>query len=139
MLDGPHALGEPVVLLVFLVAIEMEDALNEVLGEHDWIPLQQEMHQAELSKAGKEEKNDLIIRQLLKATPETLCRLTRCKAGERFFLCQVSLNFTFNSCPAPSMLERGYQLIDFKSFFIQKETDVFSIHNITSFFFLPLK
>lgn len=71
MLDGPNALGEPVVLLVFLIAIEMEDALNEVLGEHDWILLQQEMHQAELPKAGKEEKNDLIIRQLLKATPET--------------------------------------------------------------------
>lgn len=45
---------------MFLIAIEMEDALNEVLGEHSWISLQQEMYQAELSKPGKEEKKDLI-------------------------------------------------------------------------------
>lgn len=45
---------------MFLIAIEMEDALNEVLGEHHWIPLQQEMHQAELCKSGKEEKEKLI-------------------------------------------------------------------------------
>lgn len=47
---------------MFLIAIKMEDALNEVLGEHSWISLQQEMHQAELSKPGKEEKKELIIR-----------------------------------------------------------------------------
>lgn len=40
VLNWPHTLGEPVVLLMFLIAIEMEDALNEVLGEHYWIPLQ---------------------------------------------------------------------------------------------------
>lgn len=47
---------------MLLIAIEMEDALNEVLGEHYWIPLQQEMHQAELSKPEKEENKELSIR-----------------------------------------------------------------------------
>lgn len=41
---------------MFLVAVEMEDALDEVLGEHGRVPLQQDMHHTVLCKPGEEEK-----------------------------------------------------------------------------------
>lgn len=33
-----------------LIAVEVEDAFDEVLGEHCWIPLEEDMQQAELCK-----------------------------------------------------------------------------------------
>lgn len=45
---------------MFLVAVEMEDALNEVLGEYHGVPHQQDMHQAVLCKTGEEEKKETI-------------------------------------------------------------------------------
>lgn len=46
----PFALGEFVVGLVFCVGVEMEDALNEVLAEHFWVLLQQQVEQAVFSE-----------------------------------------------------------------------------------------
>lgn len=46
----PLALGEFVVGLVFCVGVEMEDALNEVLAEHFWVLLQQQVEQAVFSE-----------------------------------------------------------------------------------------
>lgn len=52
----PLALGEFVVGLVFCVGVEMEDALNEVLAEHFWVLLQQQVEQAVFSET-KRRKN----------------------------------------------------------------------------------
>lgn len=46
----PLALGGFVVGLVFCVGVEMEDALNEVLAEHFWVLLQQQVEQAVFSE-----------------------------------------------------------------------------------------
>lgn len=119
MLNWPLTLWEPVVFLMLLIAIEMEDALHEVLGEHYWIPLQQEMHQAELCKPRKERE---LTRQLLKVTPETQQRVTSSTGG--VLHSQVSLNTPFSSCPVILGFEQQYQLIDLRLFFIQ-ENDTF--------------
>lgn len=79
---------------MLLIAVEMEDALDEVLGEHHWIPLQQEMHQAELCKPRKEAE---LTRQLLEVTPETQQWVTSTTGGALHS--HVSLNTPFNSCP----------------------------------------
>lgn len=95
---------------MFLVAVEMEDALDEVLGEHGRVPLQQDMHHTVLCKPG-EEKKEMITAKSPKATPEA-CRAL--KAGG-----------WFPSAKSPSILHFIFaQLTDFHPFL--RGTDISS-------------
>lgn len=42
----PFSLREFIIFLVFLIRVEVEDALNEVLGEHERALLKQQINQA---------------------------------------------------------------------------------------------
>lgn len=48
----PLTLRKLVVGLVFVVGVEVEDALNEVLAEHFFVLLQQQMKQTVFTQAG---------------------------------------------------------------------------------------
>lgn len=50
----PLRLGKLVVLPMFLIAVEVEYTLNEVLEKHGGVPLQQQVSKAKLPKAAKE-------------------------------------------------------------------------------------
>lgn len=52
---SPVALGELVVGLVLGVAVEVEDGLDEVLAEHLRVVLQQQVQQAVLTQAAKQD------------------------------------------------------------------------------------
>lgn len=52
---APVALGELVVGLVLAVGVEVEHALDEVLTEHLRAVLKQQVHEAVLTQAGKQE------------------------------------------------------------------------------------
>lgn len=43
---------ELVVGLVFVIGVEVEDALNEVLAEHFWVLLQKQVEQAVFTQTG---------------------------------------------------------------------------------------
>lgn len=53
---SPLCLWESVVFLVLLVGVEVEDALDEVLREHQRV-LQQQVHQAVLTKTSQQQQN----------------------------------------------------------------------------------
>lgn len=53
---SPLRLREPVVFLVLLVGVEVEDALDEMLREHQRVLLQQQVHQAVLAETSQKNK-----------------------------------------------------------------------------------
>lgn len=67
---SPVALGELVVGLVFGVAIEVEDGLDEVLAEHLRVVLQKQVHQAVLTQTATQHF------QVCKRRGETLSAMT---------------------------------------------------------------
>lgn len=60
---SPLCLWEPVVFLVFLIGIEVEDALDEVLREHQRVLLQQQVHQAVLAETSPQQQIQTIKRE----------------------------------------------------------------------------
>jgi len=46
---------------VFVVGVEVEDALNEVLAEHFWVLFQQQVEQAVLTQTGTRKQEVLLI------------------------------------------------------------------------------